>query len=147
MSHGHFLRALKEYGVVGTFKKLYKMRTIKFGTLIGTDQFGNRYFENTKDYPYGQHRWVEYSGEKSFYEVDASVIPAEWHGWIHHVTADPPTEVRKGLPCSSRPLICFSTSLPGFVVRRREQAQCTSTSPWRLHTAPRPHTSETWAAS
>lgn len=31
MSHGHFLRALKEFGVVGTFKKLYMMRTIKFG--------------------------------------------------------------------------------------------------------------------
>lgn len=29
MSHGHFLRALREYGVKGTFEKLYKMRTIK----------------------------------------------------------------------------------------------------------------------
>jgi hypothetical protein len=31
MSHGPILRALKEYGVKGTFEKLYKLRTIKFG--------------------------------------------------------------------------------------------------------------------
>lgn len=35
MSHGNFLRAFKEFGVVGTFWKLYQQRTLKFGTLIG----------------------------------------------------------------------------------------------------------------
>jgi NADH:ubiquinone oxidoreductase subunit len=93
MSHGHFLRALKERGVVGTFKMLYKMRTTKFGKLMGTDQFGNNYYENTKDYPYGQHRWVEYSGEKSFYQVDSSIVPAEWHLWLHQTTDEVPTAV------------------------------------------------------
>lgn len=53
MSHGHFLRALREYGVKGTFERLYKMRTLKFGRLVGTDVYGNQYFENTKDYPAG----------------------------------------------------------------------------------------------
>lgn len=53
MSHGHFLRALKEFGVRGTFEKLYKMRTIKFGDLKGVDRYGNQYFENTVDYPHG----------------------------------------------------------------------------------------------
>ena len=42
----------------------------------------------------GQHRWVEYAGNKNFYEVDASYIAPEWHGWIHGTTAEPPTEVR-----------------------------------------------------
>jgi len=144
MSHGHVLRALKEFGVVGTFKKLYKMRTLKFGRLVGVDDFGNHYYENTKDYPAGerrkgrgeafgaclkgvattplacplcgrrcvrcgphrvlmawragQHRWVEYAGEKSFYEVDASFVPPEWHGWLHCTTDETPTKVR----CSGR---------------------------------------------
>jgi hypothetical protein len=53
MSHGHFVRALREYGVGGTFKKLYKMRTLKFGRLVGVDKYGNQYFENTEDYPHG----------------------------------------------------------------------------------------------
>ena len=53
MSHGPFLRSLREYGLRGTFEKLYKMRTIKFGRLIGVDRFGNQYFENTADYPHG----------------------------------------------------------------------------------------------
>ena len=53
MSHGHFFRALKEYGVKGTFEKLYKLRTIKFGELKGVDRYGNQFYENTVDYPFG----------------------------------------------------------------------------------------------
>jgi hypothetical protein len=47
MSHGDFVRAVRAWGVVGTIEKLYKMRTLKFGSLVGTDQLGNRYYENT----------------------------------------------------------------------------------------------------
>ena len=32
---------------------------MKFGELRGIDRNGNKYFENT-EYPFGQHRWVEY---------------------------------------------------------------------------------------
>lgn len=53
MSHGHFIRAFKEFGVAGTFKKLYKMRTLKFGAYMGTDELGNKYYENKIDYPHG----------------------------------------------------------------------------------------------
>lgn len=35
MSHGNFFKAVKEFGVAGTFWKLYQQRTLKFGTLIG----------------------------------------------------------------------------------------------------------------
>lgn len=94
MSHGNFVRAIREFGIVGTFKKLYKMRTLKFGRLVGEDSQGNKYYENTVDYPYPQHRWVEYSGEKSFYEVDASNVPPEWHLWLHNTTSEVPTAVR-----------------------------------------------------
>jgi NADH:ubiquinone oxidoreductase subunit len=93
MSHGPIFKALRAYGLRGTFDKLYKMRTFKFGKLVGTDSLGNKYFENYVDYPHPHNRWVEYSGDKNFYEVDASNVPAEWHGWLHNSTADPPTEV------------------------------------------------------
>lgn len=35
------------------------MGEVKFGELKGVDRNGNKYFENT-EYPFGQHRWVEY---------------------------------------------------------------------------------------
>jgi hypothetical protein len=31
----------------------------------------------------GRHRWVEYA-EKGRY--NASQVPPEWHGWLHHIT-------------------------------------------------------------
>lgn len=95
MSYGNFLKAFKEFGPVGTFWKLFQMRTLKFGTLMGVDQMGNKYYENT-EYPYPQHRWVEYAGNPAFYDSDPSNIPAEWHGWLHNTTNDVPTDTTTG---------------------------------------------------
>lgn len=54
------------------------------GKAVGTDAFGNRYYQD-KD---AKRRWVVYNGT-----VEASRVPAEWHGWLHHTFAEPPTEV------------------------------------------------------
>jgi len=51
----------------------------KFGTYMGTDEAGNRYYENRIDYPFGQHRWVEPGDMHNF---DSASIPPEWHGWM-----------------------------------------------------------------
>lgn len=83
----HLQRALKEFGVRGTIAKMYAQGEVKFGTLIGVDKMGNRYYENL-EYPFGQHRWVEYADIHNF---DASMVPPEWHGWIHHTYDEPPT--------------------------------------------------------
>jgi len=104
MSHGPILRAIKEYGVKGTFDRLYRMRTLKFGKLVGTDVHGNKYFENNEDYPHPLNRWVEYNGGKNFYETDASWVPPEWHGWLHNVTAEPPTATTVGSTHKTEPL-------------------------------------------
>ena len=53
------------------------------GQAVGTDKFGNRYYE-TKD---GKRRWVLYNGT-----VEASRVPPDWHGWLHHTVDVPPTE-------------------------------------------------------
>jgi len=50
-----------------------KIKTIFSGKLIGTDSFGNKYYESKKG-----KRWVIYSDE-----IDASKIPVEWYSWIH----------------------------------------------------------------
>jgi len=51
------------------------------GEHVGTDAQGNRYFRSAKPKtPDGRDkRWVIYEGAN-----DASRVPAEWHGWLHH---------------------------------------------------------------
>jgi NADH:ubiquinone oxidoreductase subunit len=52
------------------------------GKHVGEDKFGNRYYQNAS----GARRWVLYNGT-----VEASRVPPDWHGWLHHTFADPPT--------------------------------------------------------
>ncbi|MCJ2184904.1 NADH:ubiquinone oxidoreductase subunit NDUFA12 [Novosphingobium sp. 1949] len=51
------------------------------GEHVGTDAQGNKYYrakkaKTTEGY---ERRWVIYSGAN-----DASRVPSEWHGWLHH---------------------------------------------------------------
>ena len=54
--------------------------TWRHGGAVGEDAQGNRYYES------GARRWVIYNGE-----AEASRVPVEWHGWLHHTYAEPPT--------------------------------------------------------
>lgn len=58
------------------------INTRRFGTLVGSDPFGNRYYQDRT----GKRRWVIYNGT-----VEASRVPPEWHGWLHHTFREPPT--------------------------------------------------------
>lgn len=63
------------------------------GELVGQDSAGNRYYREKgggKVHPDSirkERRWVIYNGD-----VEASRVPAEWHGWLHHTVKDPPGE-------------------------------------------------------
>ena len=62
------------------------------GRLVGKDGFGNTYYEE-RQLPPGRRakRWVVYAGVD-----DASTVPAEWFGWLHHTSDAPlPESVRK----------------------------------------------------
>jgi|TARA_R100001244_G_scaffold86820_1_gene66252 NADH:ubiquinone oxidoreductase subunit len=51
------------------------------GKAVGEDVLGNKYYQAKKPgsgHPAGQ-RWVIYNGAN-----DASRVPPEWHGWLHH---------------------------------------------------------------
>lgn len=60
-----------------------------FGSrLVGTDEFGNRYYEAKRSHRYGRRRrWVIYKGGD-----EASKVPSEWHAWLHHTVDEPLTE-------------------------------------------------------
>ena len=52
-----------------------RIKTILFGKLIGSDEYGNKYYDSKRG-----KRWVIYANE-----IDASKIPVEWYSWIHHM--------------------------------------------------------------
>lgn len=63
------------------------------GELVGSDQFGNRYYRQKGQPPLvrgggrpsRERRWVLYRGE-----AEASRVPPQWHGWLHHTLDAPP---------------------------------------------------------
>ena len=54
------------------------------GGRVGDDSLGNVYFQAKK----GGRRWVIYNGSN-----DASRVPPEWHGWLHHTIEAAPQDV------------------------------------------------------
>jgi NADH:ubiquinone oxidoreductase subunit len=61
----------------------------KNGVFVGDDEFGNRYYEaktTRESYDGRRRRWVTY---KAY--AEASLVPPDWHGWLHHTFDEPPT--------------------------------------------------------
>ena len=56
--------------------------TRRNGTRVGEDALGNVYYQTA----HGARRWVVYNGE-----AEASRVPTQWFGWLHHTVAEPPT--------------------------------------------------------
>ena len=64
-----------------------RLETGLFGKAVGTDTLGNRYFtgkarRGTKR----ERRFVIYANMAGGRGYDASQVPPEWHGWLHHQT-------------------------------------------------------------
>jgi NADH:ubiquinone oxidoreductase subunit len=63
-----------------------KLFTYFRGQLVGSDDFGNRYFTERARRPDAlrQRRWVMFKGAE-----EASAVPPEWHAWLHYTTDAP----------------------------------------------------------
>ena len=59
-----------------------RLHTWRRGQQVGADAEGNAYYQSAD----GSRRWVIYNGE-----AEASRVPPEWHGWLHHTWQEPPT--------------------------------------------------------
>ena len=68
---------------IGTF--IYTLFTGKY---VGKDQFGNKYYSNSKE-----KRWVIYKDK-----VESSRIPPEWHLWIHFLVKNKPNSNANKFP-------------------------------------------------
>ncbi len=62
-----------------------RLYTYFHGRPVGTDEFGNRYFEEKRARTgLRSRRWVLYAQV-----AEASAVPPEWHAWIHYTTDAP----------------------------------------------------------
>jgi NADH:ubiquinone oxidoreductase subunit len=61
----------------------------KRGELVGTDEFGNRYYQSrdTTSYDGRKRRWVIYDGY-----AEATKVAPDWHGWLRYTFDEPPSE-------------------------------------------------------
>lgn len=64
-----------------------RLFTRRFGRQVGEDDFGNRYYvQKSGNGPLGvPARWVVYQ-----HASEASQVPPEWHGWLHHTVDELP---------------------------------------------------------
>lgn len=67
------------------------INTMARGERVGSDGEGNAYYQSRKAVEGKRKRWVMYNGSN-----DASRVPPEWHGWLHHTHDDIP-ELRPAL--------------------------------------------------
>ncbi|KAI0052601.1 NDUFA12-domain-containing protein [Auriscalpium vulgare] len=90
VSLARLFRGIRQVGVKEWWHQMQYIGDVKAGTLVGKDQFGNRYFENLnaeQELP-GRHRWIDFAQ----HDLNATQVPAEWHSWLSHIRKDPPTE-------------------------------------------------------
>jgi NADH:ubiquinone oxidoreductase subunit len=65
-----------------------RLFTLLNGKKVGTDEQGNIYYNCAPRRGYKRdRRWVIYNGL-----AEASRVPPEWHGWLHHQTDTPPQD-------------------------------------------------------
>ncbi|KAI1199277.1 NADH:ubiquinone oxidoreductase 13.4kD subunit [Nemania serpens] len=83
-------RTLKNLWKVGprdAWRQMNYIGDTKAGTLVGTDRWGNKFFENNEELPL-RTRWVDYKS----HDYDAAQIEPGWHAWISYLVDKPPTQ-------------------------------------------------------
>uniref|UniRef100_A0A7S1HGH3 NADH dehydrogenase [ubiquinone] 1 alpha subcomplex subunit 12 n=1 Tax=Hemiselmis andersenii TaxID=464988 RepID=A0A7S1HGH3_HEMAN len=85
---------IKQFGRHDVWMQLRQCKEVKLGTHVGTDQNGNRYYEN-KDEQFGKDRWVVYNTVQQHMDYDPGTVTAEWHGWLHHMYDEVPQTSKK----------------------------------------------------
>ena len=66
-----------------------RINTAVNGNRVGEDEQGNVYYEEKKASRSDgkKRRWVIYNGT-----VEASRVPPDWHGWLHHILDELPSQ-------------------------------------------------------
>ena len=99
------------------------------GVFIGEDDYGSRYYEArdaSDSYDGRKRRWVIYRGY-----AEASKVPAEWHGWLHHTFDESPADaplLRRSWELDTQPNLTgtvWAWRPKGAIARGGERAKAT----------------------
>ncbi len=91
------------FSVLSTFSM--NLFTLFKGKKVGTDDFGNRYYQGrARGKANRPRRWVVYNGE-----IEASRVPPLWHGWLHYQTNTLPSEIKTKEKAWQKPHIANQT--------------------------------------
>ncbi|KAH8194700.1 hypothetical protein TruAng_011134 [Truncatella angustata] len=75
------VRNLWKVGVKDYFHQMNNIGDTKAGLLVGSDRFGNKYYQNEEELPH-------YASK----DFDAAQIEPGWHAWMSHVVDNPPSK-------------------------------------------------------
>ncbi|KAK4235902.1 NADH ubiquinone oxidoreductase subunit NDUFA12-domain-containing protein [Achaetomium macrosporum] len=78
---------LRKIGLKEYWHQLNYIGDTKAGVLVGTDKFGNKFYENKDELPL-RTRWVDYAK----HDYDAAHIEPLWHAWISYAVDTPPNQ-------------------------------------------------------
>lgn len=84
-------RETEAFGQSDTMDLVTRLITWRNGEKVGTDAYGNTYFQERR-FTSGKRRrrWVVYGGTP-----EASKVPPEWHSWLHYTTDAPLAPVER----------------------------------------------------
>ena len=57
---------------------------------VGTDEYGNRYYEDWNGKNKNQRRFVEFADHSKWFPAQGKKIAPAWQGWMHYMYDDPP---------------------------------------------------------
>lgn len=128
-------RTIKNAYQVGLKRYAWQVATLgdaKSGTLIGTDDFGNKFYEtHNPEEIHLRTRWVEYQK----WGMDMSQVEPGWHYWLAYGTQTPPnklTEDEKSVRAYPVPKVhkVNLTGTPGaYVCYNTAKPKCESWAP------------------
>lgn len=103
------------------------LRTVRYGRLVGRDEFGTLYFEERKGTRWDgrKRRWAVYPNGAR----EPSLVPPEWHAWLHFITDEPLADTpRRGWQKPYQPNLTGTPGAyfpPGHDYRGGERARST----------------------
>ena len=74
----------------------------ELATCVGTDEFGNRYYEDWNGKNKNQRRFVEFAENAKWFPTQGKKIAPSWQGWMSYMYDDPPRVSPFKLFCCSK---------------------------------------------
>ncbi|EJT69743.1 hypothetical protein GGTG_12626 [Gaeumannomyces tritici R3-111a-1] len=122
---------LRRIGFKEYWHQLNYIGDTKAGTLIGTDRFGNKFYENMEEELPLRTRWVNYKA----HDFDPGSIEPHWHAWISYSVDTPPIkdplfkQAADRPWASSKPILNYTATRGAFKTYSTTQPKLTAWEP------------------